>query len=429
MTEQVDYEHPIKFIPDRCKGCTHCLRACPTEAIRVKNGTAQLIEDKCIACGECIRVCPNNAIVTTSDSLTKLDNYEYQIAIPTSPYFGQFGEGVEPSALIQALLEIGFDEVYEEAVGAEALTYAIRKELGQSSTEGNSQDLLISTACPAIIRLIQVKFPSLTENLVRFSSPTEVTASLVLNELTEVDRDRIGIFSIAPCPAQVTAARAPVGRESSQLDGVISIEEVYNEVMQVLPDLDGQETSTHSSVLGLNWGRREGEIEAVNENHRIIAVDGVRAVNRILTELEEGRLQDVEYVEVRSCVEGCAGGVLTSEDPPITKYRLQSMDDDDLDDFPFSEQKILDLYHQDLFTLNKPIESRPTLHLHDDLQQAITIMEKAEEIMDSLPGLDCAACGSPTCQAFAEDVAKGEFDIWACPLLDKDTAAVHKEDT
>ena len=35
---------------DKCKGCTNCIKHCPTEAIRVRNGKAQIIAERCIDC-------------------------------------------------------------------------------------------------------------------------------------------------------------------------------------------------------------------------------------------------------------------------------------------------------------------------------------------------------------------------------------------
>jgi len=426
--ENEHYRHSIRFIPALCKGCTHCLRACPTGAIRVREGKAHIIQDKCIACGECIRVCPNDAIRASSDELSRLDDYDFRVAVPTSPYFGQFREGVGLGKLVQALHELGFDEVFEEARGADLLVEVLREKLEEEESDGP----LISTTCPAIIRFIQVKFPSLTENIVPLSAPVEVAARLArmrLKERKEAGEERlkgaqIGIFSIAPCPAQVRAAREPDGRYGSALDGVISIEEVYNKVMGILPELD-REAQFGGSKRGLNWGRRDGEVEAVDERHRIIAVDGIRNVNRVLQDLEEGRLQEVEYLEARSCVEGCAGGVLTAEDPPIAKYKLGNMEERYFSPAEEGKREELQqlLERKEIFELEEEIEPRPTLHLHDDLQEAIAIMDKAEKAMNVLPGLDCAACGSPNCQAFAEDVAKGEVSIDQCPLLDEEELA------
>ena len=55
------YKHSVELDVSRCTGCTTCLRHCPTEAIRIRDGHAVINEDRCIDCGECIRVCPSNA--------------------------------------------------------------------------------------------------------------------------------------------------------------------------------------------------------------------------------------------------------------------------------------------------------------------------------------------------------------------------------
>ena len=48
--------HSVRLDKTRCKGCTNCLKHCPTEAIRVRNGRAHIIDERCIDCGECIRI-------------------------------------------------------------------------------------------------------------------------------------------------------------------------------------------------------------------------------------------------------------------------------------------------------------------------------------------------------------------------------------
>ena len=55
------YQHSVSLDVEKCKGCTHCLRRCPTEAIRIRDGHAVINPDRCIDCGECIRLCPHNA--------------------------------------------------------------------------------------------------------------------------------------------------------------------------------------------------------------------------------------------------------------------------------------------------------------------------------------------------------------------------------
>ena len=72
-----DFEHSVRLDSDLCKGCINCIKRCPTQAIRVRNGKATIISEFCIDCGECIRVCPHHAKLATYDSLDVLDNYEY----------------------------------------------------------------------------------------------------------------------------------------------------------------------------------------------------------------------------------------------------------------------------------------------------------------------------------------------------------------
>ena len=64
--------HSVTLDKDKCTGCINCIKRCPTEAIRVRNGKAKIIKERCIDCGECIRVCPNHAKKAIVDSLDML---------------------------------------------------------------------------------------------------------------------------------------------------------------------------------------------------------------------------------------------------------------------------------------------------------------------------------------------------------------------
>ena len=68
------YFHSIRLLRSQCQGCVTCVKACPTEAIRVRNGKAELIEARCIDCGECLRRCGYHAIVAETDNWKKLNN-------------------------------------------------------------------------------------------------------------------------------------------------------------------------------------------------------------------------------------------------------------------------------------------------------------------------------------------------------------------
>jgi len=66
------YHHSLRFEPERCDGCMSCMRACPTDAVRVRKAHAVKLADRCIDCGECINVCPRAAIVPLTEQMTDL---------------------------------------------------------------------------------------------------------------------------------------------------------------------------------------------------------------------------------------------------------------------------------------------------------------------------------------------------------------------
>ena len=37
------YFHSVRLDKDKCRGCTNCIKRCPTQAIRVRNGKAVII--------------------------------------------------------------------------------------------------------------------------------------------------------------------------------------------------------------------------------------------------------------------------------------------------------------------------------------------------------------------------------------------------
>ena len=82
MREAERYTHSVRLEAEKCRGCTNCLKRCPTDAIRIRNNRAAIIRQNCIDCGECVRVCPHHAKVAVTDPLSILDGYEYRIALP-----------------------------------------------------------------------------------------------------------------------------------------------------------------------------------------------------------------------------------------------------------------------------------------------------------------------------------------------------------
>ena len=155
--------HSVRLDKEKCKGCTNCLKRCPTEAIRVRGGRAHIINERCIDCGECIRVCDYHAKYAQTDPLASINRFKYKIALPAPSLYGQFKHlhqrlaGAGGAAARWALTTCS-----RWREGADIVTRAIRERMRGI---GRDRYPVISSACPAIVRLIRVRFPDLIPHM------------------------------------------------------------------------------------------------------------------------------------------------------------------------------------------------------------------------------------------------------------------------
>ena len=118
------YEHSVFLDASRCTGCTTCLRHCPTEAIRIRDGRAVINEGRCIDCGECIRTCPQKAKKAVCSRLEDMAGFRWKIALPAPALYGQFDHLEDVDYILSGLGRLGFDEVYEISQAAEMVSAA-----------------------------------------------------------------------------------------------------------------------------------------------------------------------------------------------------------------------------------------------------------------------------------------------------------------
>ncbi|MCB9013831.1 MAG: 4Fe-4S binding protein, partial [Bacteroidales bacterium] len=166
-----DFHHALKVLDEVCIGCTHCMSACPTQAIRVRDGKARIIDNRCVDCGECYKACPVSAIIVEQDDLEMIYNYPVRALLLPSVLIGQFPEKIRTSKIYAALKEIGFTHIFEVENSVDMVLEAY-----ESYKMQNANRPLISSFCPAIIRLIQVRFPSLADNILCAKPPIDISA-------------------------------------------------------------------------------------------------------------------------------------------------------------------------------------------------------------------------------------------------------------
>ncbi len=396
--------HSVKLDKSRCKGCTNCLKRCPTEAIRVRDGRAHIINERCIDCGECIRVCGYHAKVAQTDPLSSISRFKYKIALPAPSLYGQFKSLTNIAQVLTGLKHMGFDDVFEVARGADVVTRAIREKLRQP----NLPKPLISAACPAIVRLIQVRFPGLIPHIVDIRQPMEVAALIARREFCKkhgVSPEEVGCFFITPCAAKVTAIRNPIGHEKSAVDGAISIMEIYGLLSSHTKGHVQQADLVTATSYGVGWANSGGEAHAVCPENSL-AVDGIENVIRVLEEIENNKLSDLVFFEGSACTGGCVGGPLTFENNYVAKNAIRKLVENLPTPHPDQKVEVSLLVKYPLYS-PKPILPNSIMQLDEDIVEAMRKMERMEEILQRLPGYDCGSCGSPTCRTLAEDIVRG----------------------
>ncbi len=408
-----DYKHSVSLDVEKCKGCTTCLKRCPTEAIRIRDGHAQINSDRCIDCGECIKVCPYKAKKATHDSLAILDNYKYKVALPAPSLYGQFDNLDNIGYIIRGLRDLGFDDVFEVACAAELVSAYTRQYIKRDDVKKP----ILSSACPAITRIISMNYPYLCDNIMPILPPVDIAAKLArekaMSEHPELKEDEIGIIFISPCPAKVSYVKNSFAGERNYVSATISVRDVYFALLDVMKKREDEPLdATDSGMVGIGWASTGGESSAIL-NDRYLAADGIENCIRVLDQIDNSDITNIDFVELNACNGGCVGGAMTVANAYIAQARLQSLKRY----LPVSPNRPASDWIPNEYFNEKPIEYNQYARLSEDRKTAMRMMSDIESINCQLPGLDCGSCGAPTCMAFAEDIVKNETNAEECTVI------------
>ncbi len=406
------YEHSVSLDVSLCTGCTTCLKHCPTEAIRIRDGHAVINPHRCIDCGICIRNCPNHAKKATYSQLDRVMAYKWKIALPAPTLYGQFDNLDDVDYVLQGLLDIGFDDVVEVSQAAELVSAYTRNYL---KTEGIAKPV-ISSACPVVLRLISLRYPTLKEHIMQLLPPMEIAAKMAREKARkkhpEFSDTDICVCFISPCPAKVSYVKNGFGEYKSEVDEVVSISDIYFNLLNVMRREKAPAQISQSGMIGISWATSGGESSAIF-NDKYLAADGIENVNRVLDQLDNGNISTLEFIELNACPGGCVGGAMAVENPFVAKARLQTL----RRYLPVS-QNFLDEEHKEYIPEAYLFEELPTYRpiqrLSDNFGESLRMMSDIQKIRSGLPGIDCGACGAPNCRAFAEDIVRGNAERSGC---------------
>jgi len=394
------------------------MRVCPTQAIRIRNGKAMMIEEKCIDCGECITVCPNGAIIPLTDPFGELTKFRHTVAIPSPALYAQFGREILPDKILTGLKKLGFDDAFDLAFTCGEVSFAIQEYL--SKYKGPKP--LISNACPTVVRLIQVKYPDLIDHIITIDTPREIAAREIKKKKSKqfgLKEKEIGTFYLTPCPVKMISIKQPAEKGKSHLDGAISISDIYGPLLSAMEGVEKgsyRKSLENICILGIGWAMVGGICRTLRLKNSL-AVSGLTEILKVFDDIERGKLRNIDFIEAYSCPQGCVGGSLTVENLYISYNKILKL----LETLEYKKIKacrdkreVSKLYEKKYFSLKGKLEPRPLKPLAEDLGKAIKKIKEKEDIYETLPKIDCGACGSPTCLTFAEDVVRGEAELTDC---------------
>jgi anti-sigma regulatory factor (Ser/Thr protein kinase)/Na+-translocating ferredoxin:NAD+ oxidoreductase RNF subunit RnfB/sulfur relay (sulfurtransferase) DsrF/TusC family protein len=374
----------ITAAADRCLRCLRCLPACPTGAIRVRESRPHIFDHLCVDCSTCTAVCP--AAVYDMDAPRRMPEISEDtvLTLPVA-FLAQFGGTVSPADVLDTLEETGFRKILlsadqEAALRAETIRLAAaRKEPGP----------LLAPVCPAVLNLIETRFPALIGHLAPLLSPAEA--------LREAVRGRHAVH-VPACPAENTILSAPA----------------------VMTRID----MTHPAFLreavfkGLRHHDREaGGTDDVNaeDSSGILDIYGMKQVMVFLDHLENGRIKDRLAAALYACDQGCFGAPVWREEPHIARLRMEKAR-------PFFRgtrpHPVIETGAR-VYRRTKLPGSRGGKRLDDNMAEAIRKLTEISRLTRILPGRDCGVCGAPDCAALAEDVILGRAMLDDCLFIEE----------
>lgn len=390
--------------------CGRCVRDCPTNALMVENRRVVRIQNRCILCGSCYKHCPHGA-VQTQTGINKIreavDAGERIIACldPTFPAVLDVGT---PGQLVTALKKIGFQEVWESALGGDLISREYRKWLW-----GDDEVSYISSFCPSVVLYIEKFAPQLVDQLLPVVSPMIATGKAI----KKLRGDGTKVVFIGSCISRIQE------RQDPHLDGIVDCVLTYHDIREVLEekgiDRELQEESAFdgpSPGLGRLLSVSGGMSKCVGFNQDLVNLDhvitaGPKSAMRAIQQLQSGAIRP-KLLDVLFC-QGCIDGPIVDKNISGPSRKQIVVD--------FFRSQKGDVWEEDQDTVSRllPMELGRKFSVQDislPYPEENQIQAVLSELGKSYPNrnLDCGSCGFNTCREKAIAVVQGLADKEMC---------------
>jgi len=349
--------------------------------------------------------------------------FKYKVAVPSAVLFGQFPAVISPSHIIEGLKSLGFDAVW--IIGVE--TALTNRAIWEYTGKWKGKFPLISSTCPVVVRLIQVSYPGMVEQLVHVEPPRELAGRELKRKYSEelgIPTHEIGAIYVTSCQAKTISILEPAEEAKSDLDGTVGISDIYNGVLSAAHAFkeNGYKTALQNYLFSedmFQWSTGEGQRRNLR-GYRYMSLTGLSNIIRVFDDIEKGKLRNIDFLECYACWGGCINGNLTVDNLYVTRSKLQRIVGELPDKKAQIEAEAKERYPRENLYAKAPIRPRPLKGDMGDLKERIKRVKEAEAVMSALPGLNCGLCGAPNCKTLAKDIASGDAQKTECIFFSKD---------
>ena len=311
--------------PEKCKNCGMCVQVCPYQAItkiivpcenacpvgaiaKGEDGHAKIDFEKCISCGKCVAACPFGAVHEKSQIIDILKNIKAGkkvIAMVAPAIMGQLP--CKPTQLKEAIMKLGFADVYEVAQGADVTTKTEAKEFEERLEAG--AEFMTTSCCAGYNELVEKHIPEMKPFRSDTKTPLYYTAEIVKKE----HPDSVTVF-FSPCNAKRKEAM-----QNPNVDFVINYEELgawFVALGVQVSECGEVEFKAEASAEGRNYAVTGGVAKAVQTmlpEHLPtypVVINGLdkQSIRDLKKYAKNGVCELGNLIEVMACPGGCLGG-------------------------------------------------------------------------------------------------------------------------
>jgi diguanylate cyclase (GGDEF)-like protein len=393
-----------------CRACWRCVRLCPAHAIRVIDGSAEIIGEKCIGCGACVAGCRSGSIRVRNDGaiVDGLLASDRPVVALLASEFAAAMHPMSPDAVEAALAGVGFYAVESTVLGEEVV--ALEYEARHAATTGVP---VIRSTCPVVNDWVRRYHPGLAGALAPVVPPYVAQATI----MKALYPTGTAVVYVSPCYARKDEALSP------DFEGVVDTAIGFDELKRALARRDAR-TSAGASRSDPARRRPEplkevsltdGYPRSTLASRRMLdpavrVVRGLAELDELLTAIAAGETAPA-IIDALNC-EGCIDGPAVN--PGISLFAKRNLEAADrrrrVSTSVSSRQIIRQLPAMDL---RRSFSPDPVIIVAPD-EPTLRGMLAGAGFRDDQDVLDCGACGYDTCLAHAAAIHRGDSTWEVC---------------